>query len=993
MKPEELESLIQQRGRALFSAISQEKPSLFNPSTWTGKVMNWCLTNDDFKTRLFRFVDVYPALGDSRQIGDHLRQYFNDCTDLPPVLAEAMRMAGHLGRVGGAALGKAISFNIHEMARQFIIGETVPEVIDRLSALHRDGYAAVVDVLGEATLSDAEAEAYAVAYLDLVEQLERVQTLLSAQAGGEHPGLGWGNAPRINLAVKPTALFPLANPMDFEGSVEGILQRMRRICSRVIRAGGFLCVDMESYRFKEITLEVYRRLKQEYRDYPHIGIVLQAYLTDTDRDLGDLLEWGVRNGIQLSIRLVKGAYWDHEHIRAGQMGWTPPVRTRKADTDAAFERLARRVLENHRSCHLACASHNIRSIAAVLETARALQVPESRYEFQMLYGMAEPVRRCILAETGRVRLYCPYGALVPGMGYLVRRLLENTANESFLRLSFDKGAAIDRLLEDPAGIIGGVEAPVPWIRPEGSFTNEPAADFSRQEQRSAYVAAIAAVRNRMGLTCPLFISGRDVTTEQVVPSLNPAAPLEVVGYVCQGGAAELELAVAAAEAAFPAWRSTPAAQRAGYLRAAAAVARRRIFELAAWQTLEIGKQWDQAHADVAEAIDFLEYYAGEMVQLGVPRMTGSLPGELNTSFYEPRGIAAVIAPWNFPLAISTGMCAAAMVSGNPVIYKPSGLTGVTGRQLVELFREAGLPSGVFNYLPGPGAEIGAALVEHPAISLIAFTGSLEAGLEIMERAAVVRPGQRQIKKVICEMGGKNAIIIDDDADLDEAVQQVLVSAFGFQGQKCSACSRVIVLPGIYERFVERLVGAVRTWRIGPAEDPACTMGAVADRAAVGRIHRYLAVGQQEGRLLYQSPVPEGAGCWVPISIFGGICPEHRLAREEIFGPILAVMRPDSFDQAIAWANDSGYALTGGIFSRSPERIAQAGRELRVGNLYVNRSITGAMVGRQPFGGAGMSGGGTKAGGPDYLLHFMVPRTITENTQRRGFAPPDASLRP
>jgi len=974
MSAADLEKRITERGRALFRAIAGERPSLFSAATWTGGLMSRAMANEEFKIRLFRFVDVFPALKTARQVSDHFRQYFDDLNDLPAILTKGATLTTRLGPLGDAVLARGISANIHEMARQFIIGETTAEAVRRLAGLHRAGFAAVVDVLGEASLSDTEADRYAATY----------QELLAALAKAQYDPPDAGAPPRINIAVKPTALFPLANPMDFEGSVVGILGRLRPVCAATVAAHGFLCIDMESYRFKAITLEVYRRLKREFRDYPHIGIVLQAYLTDTEEDLAGLLAWAEENRTPISIRLVKGAYWDYETVRAQQTGLRLPVRIDKADTDAAFERLARTSLEHHPLCHLACASHNIRSIAAVLETARALGVPDSRYEFQMLYGMAEPVRRVILRETGRVRLYCPYGPLVPGMGYLVRRLLENSANQSFLRLSFDSGADIERLLADPS------ETPrrsLPTTAPTANvFTNEPTIDFAREEQRAAFPAAIREVRSRLGRTYSLFINGRDLQTGDTLPSINPANPAEIIGLVCQAGATEVELAVAAARAALPAWRSTPVETRAGCLRRAAAIARGRIFELAAWQVLEIGKQWDQAHADVAEAIDFFEYYADEMVRLGKPYPLGTIAGEVNTAFYEPRGVAAVVAPWNFPLAISAGMCAAAIVAGNPVVFKPSGLTGVVGHGLVELFREAGLPTGVFNYLPGRGGVIGDVLVGHPGVDLIAFTGSLETGTRIMELAAPVRPGQREIKKVVCEMGGKNAIIIDDDADLDEAVPQVLASAFGFQGQKCSACSRVITLPEIHERFVERLIGAARTWRIGPAENPAFAMGAVAEPAAVEKIGRYREIGRNEGQLLYESPVPEGPGHWVPLTIFGGIRPEHRLAQEEIFGPVLAIMAAKDLNQAIEWATGSRYALTGGIFSRSPENIARAEREFRVGNFYINRAITGAMVGRQPFGGSGMSGGGTKAGGPDYLLHFLLPRTVTENTLRRGFAP-------
>jgi RHH-type proline utilization regulon transcriptional repressor/proline dehydrogenase/delta 1-pyrroline-5-carboxylate dehydrogenase len=985
MQPADLNERIIARGRALFAAIADEKPSLFSSSTWTGKVIDWCLQNDEFRTSLFRFVDVFPVLKTPQQITGHLHQYFGEDGNLPPVLATGARMVDMLGSVGGALLARTITANIHEMARQFILGEKQGELAERLKKLHRDGFAAVVDVLGEATLSQGEADKYLSIYLQLLD------VLMDEQLHWQQlPGLE--GTPAINLSVKPTALYCLANPMDFEGSVTGILAPLRRLTEQAVKAGAFLCIDMESSRFKGITLEVYRRLKLEFRDYPHIGLALQAYLRDSEADLAELLEWAQGEGIPISIRLVKGAYWEYETVRALQMGWEIPVYSHKADTDAAFERLATTILQQHRICHFACASHNIRSIAAVLETARYLGVPDSCYEFQMLYGMAEPVRRAILAATGRVRLYCPYGEMVPGMGYLVRRLLENTSNESFLRINFSGKAGVERSLEDPeqellrlrqleedAGKAASFSAPP-------VFYNEQAADFTRSDLRAAFPAAIVAVRGTAGQTVPLVIDGRDVITSDTVPSINPNRPSEIIGYVCQAGTGEVERAIAAAAKAFPDWCSTPVGERAACLRRAATLARQQLFELAAWQVLEIGKQWDQAHADVAEAIDFMEYYASEMLRLGEPRRIGDLPGEENILLYEGRGVAAVIAPWNFPLAIACGMVSAALVTGNTVVFKPSGLTGVTGRRLVELFQAAGLPDGVLNFVPGRGSQIGDLLAEHPDISLIAFTGSMEVGLRIVERSAIVCPGQRQVKRVVAEMGGKNGIIIDDDADLDEAVPQVLASAFGFQGQKCSACSRVIVLDDIYDRFVDRLVEAVRALRMGPAEDPSFALGAVAEEAAQERIREYIRIGKEEGELIYESPLPDGEGYWVPLTIFGKIRPEHRLAQEEIFGPLLSIMRAANFDQALQWANSTRYALTGGLFSRSPANIERARREFRVGNLYINRGITGAMAGRQPFGGAALSGLGTKAGGSDYLLHFMDSRVVTENTMRRGFTP-------
>ena len=583
---------------------------------------------------------------------------------------------------------------------------------------------------------------------------------------------------------------------------------------------------------------------------------------------------------------MKGAYWDYETVKARQNGWEIPVWTIKAESDLAYERQARLILENHDICHFACASHNIRTISSVIENARSLHVPDDRYEFQVLYGMAEPVRKGILKVAGRIRLYCPYGDMVPGMGYLVRRLLENTANESFLRQSFAGEAEIEKLLEDPAITLLNIQEVKDVQKTKedkmimNDFKNEPLADFTNIETREAFPKAITKVRSNLGKTYPLYIGGKEIQKEEMIVSVNPANPDEVIGKVSLAGVEEVKLAISEAKKAYLTWRNVLPEDRSNLLIKAAEITRRRIFELAAWQILEVGKQRDQAYADVAEAIDFLEYYAREMVRLSKPQKMGNAPGEVNHYFYESKGVAAVIAPWNFPLAISMGMVSAAIVTGNTVVFKPSGITPIIGHHLVEIFKEAGLPAGVFNYIPGKSSVMGDYLTDHPDISLIAFTGSMDVGLHIIERSAKVQPNQAYVKKIICEMGGKNAMIIDDDADIDEAVPMVLYSAFGFQGQKCSACSRVIVLENLYEKFTERLVKAAQLYKIGPAEE-SFSMGPVADESAMIKIKEYIGIGKKEGTLLFESKVPEGKGFYVPMTIIGNITPEHRIAQENI----------------------------------------------------------------------------------------------------------------
>ena len=697
-----------------------------------------------------------------------------------------------------------------------------------------------------------------------------------------------------------------------------------------------------------------------------------------------LISWAKEKDVKLSIRLVKGAYWDYETVLSKQMGWDNPLYLKKAETDAAFERHAGIILKNHDICHLACASHNIRSISTIMEMAGELGVPDSGYEFQVLYGMAEPVRKGLRNIAKRIRLYAPYGDMIPGMAYLVRRLLENTSNDSFLRQTFAEGGEVKKLLRNPVDILSDDKTQVmKTIKTE--FENESMVDFKKSEHREAFPRALSLVKSKLGKKYPLYINNKEIETEDSIDSLNPNNPDEIIGTICQAGTKEIDVALDAAVNTFPQWRDTPPEERAQYLIKAAAIMRERIFEYSVWQVLEVGKQWDQAYADLAEAIDFLEYYAREMVRLGTPKRMGNMPGEVNLHFYEPKGIAAVIAPWNFPLAISAGMVSAAIVTGNPVIYKPSSFSSVIGHHLVEVFKEVGLPPGVFNYTPGRSSVMGDYLVEHKDISMIAFTGSMEVGLHIIEKSAKVQPGQANVKKIICEMGGKNAIIVDDDANLDEVIPGVLYAAFGFQGQKCSACSRVIVLDPIYDKFIDRLKKGAAALKLGTTEDPANYMGAVIDSKARDKMLEYIELGKKEGSLVYQSETPD-KGYYIPITIFDGLKPEHQLAQEEIFGPVLSIMRVKDFDQAIEWANSTRYALTGGVYSRSPDHLKQAQREFRVGNLYLNRPNTGALVFRQPFGGSRMSGVGTKAGGPDYLLHFMDPRLVSENTMRRGFTP-------
>jgi 1-pyrroline-5-carboxylate dehydrogenase len=509
------------------------------------------------------------------------------------------------------------------------------------------------------------------------------------------------------------------------------------------------------------------------------------------------------------------------------------------------------------------------------------------------------------------------------------------------------------------------------------FTNEPFTDFTTPENHRAMLAAIARVRSQLGHTYDHIIGGAYVQSCATFTSVNPANPSEVIATHYAATADDANAAVGAAQAAFPAWSRTPVADRVALLLRASALIRERHFDFCARLTLEVGKNFAEADADVGETIDFLEFYAREALRLDAATTPIQFPGERNLLRYVPLGVGAVIPPWNFPLAIMAGMTAAAIVTGNTVVLKPSPDAPTIAAHLVSLLTEAGLPDGVVNLIQG-GPEPGRTLVEHPQVRFIAFTGSKKVGLEIHERAARTQPGQHFIKRTILELGGKDTILVDADADVASAVDGVTASAFGFNGQKCSACSRVIVDAAIYDTFIDSLKDRVEALTNGAPEANFQT-GPVINEVAKKRVLDYIAIGQTEGHLLTGGAAidtPTHAYTIAP-TVFTDIAPTARLAQEEIFGPVLAVIKSNSFDEALAIANNTEYGLTGAIYSSSPDHLDRARNEFHVGNLYLNRKCTGAMVGAHPFGGFNMSGTDSKAGGPDYLTLFTQAKSIAE----------------
>ena len=980
--PNPYETQTQAIARQLLTATREGRSFLAqmrDQMRWDDKLLGWAMNNPGLRVQLFRFIDCLPALRSKTEIARHLQEYLGDASvELPAALKGMLGFASPESMPGQVA-ATTVSTAVETLAHKYISGENIQQVIKTIERLRKDRMSFTVDLLGEAVITETEAKGYLDRYLELMAQLSDAAKRWSTVAQIDEAD---GEAlPKVQVSVKLTAFYSQFDPLDEQGSQAMVSDRIRLLLRRAKELGAAVHFDMEQYAYKDTTLKILKQLllEPEFRDRTDLGVTLQAYLRDSYTDLKDLIEWAKERAVPLTVRLVKGAYWDQETIKAVQKDWDQPVFNDKESTDANFEAMTRLLLENHEVLYAAIGTHNVRSAASAIAIAESLKIPRRRFELQVLYGMADKLGKAIADKGYRVRVYCPYGELIPGMSYLIRRLLENTANSSFLRQNLEE-RPVEELLAAPVLNRDQRTAATTHL----SFINVADTDYASAQHRKEIQQALQSVRQQLGKTYLPLVDGEYVQTEAYAESLNPSNFAETVGRVGLISVEQADRAIAAAKAAFPAWKKTPAVERANILRRAAEIMERRREELIAWMVLETGKVVREADPEVSEAIDFCRYYADEMERLD-SGVAYDFPGETNRYRYQPRGISLVISPWNFPLAIPVGMTVASLVAGNCTLLKPAEVSSVIGAKIAEILDEAGIPAGVFQFVPGRGSTVGAHMVKHRDVHMITFTGSQEVGCRIYREAADLQPGQKHLKRVIAEMGGKNAIIIDESADLDQAVQGVVQSAFGYSGQKCSACSRAIVLAPIYDIFLERLVEAARSLNLGPADHPSSKVGPVIDRNAHDRILDYIAKAKQQSTAALEGEAPAG-GYFISPVIFRDVQPDHTIAQEEIFGPVLAVLKAESFDQALEIANGTNFALTGGLYSRTPSHIAQAQADFEVGNLYINRGITGATVARQPFGGFKLSGVGSKAGGPDYLLQFLEPRVVTENVQRQGFAP-------
>jgi RHH-type proline utilization regulon transcriptional repressor/proline dehydrogenase/delta 1-pyrroline-5-carboxylate dehydrogenase len=1002
LDPAAVEVRTQAIGRALFARVRRYRPTALE--ALGDRAMALLARDDRFRARLLRFIDALASLEDDRG-GRHVRRLLHEYLGggdaefpglpawlraLVPVVASEAWPAPLVAAVARTATRTFASRFIASTAGDRGKGE--PGALAALRELRRLGRYPSFDVLGEYVASEREADAYCEQYLALLSTLASAPESERRTAGGVHA---------LQVSVKVSALTADFNPIDPNGTLVRVRPRLLRIADTARRLGLGITLDMERYETRDLVLHIFYALfgpGAELGGWDGIGVVLQAYLRDADAQAQQLLAFAERRGVPFQVRLVKGAYWDYETVVARENGWPVPVWEEKAETDRCFERLSERLIGAWPAVRPAIASHNLRSHAHAEALREKLGQAPGTVEHQTLFRTAEGTARALAAMGWPCRDYVPLGELLPGMAYLVRRILENSSQVGFL-LQSRSGEAAEQLLAQPVGHPqrddheaplatavsrnghGATVAEPPDEARLHAFRNQPPPRLFLAAEREAFAAELETVRQEFGREYPLRLGDAEQRTADLVPVTDPSHPEVVIGRVHNAGTEEVRRTLALASEAAEGWAARTVQERAAVLRRAAELMAARREVLAAWIVHEAAKSWEEAFGDVDEAIDYLRYYAIEAEALAE-----------EWTEYRPRGVVAVIPPWNFPIAIPCGMTSAALVAGNAVILKPAEQTPLIAWRLAEVLHGAGVPRGALTWLPGRGEVAGAALVSSPAVDMVAFTGSRAVGTAIYREGSRVRPDRGGLRATVAEMGGKNAIVVFPEADLDEAVPAILRSAFGHANQKCSAASRVLAHSAVYERLRRRLVEGADSLPVGAADDPGTLVTPLIDGEARERVRKAAAEARREGRLLLDDLDKSGdSAAYGPVLVE---VPPGRAARahttqEEIFGPVLALVPFRDEAEALRIANGTPYALTGGIFSRSPGTVARLSEELDAGNLYVNRAITGARVGVEPFGGYKLSGTGPKAGGPEYLWAFITRRAGL----RAGGALPQGSATP
>ncbi|MBT5231321.1 MAG: bifunctional proline dehydrogenase/L-glutamate gamma-semialdehyde dehydrogenase, partial [Methylococcales bacterium] len=837
----DVEAKIQAQLDVLLSQLDLLQSKKKKKESWIDVLFNKLISDPQFRIQALRFIDVLPTLQKDADLIHHLQDYFQeDEFPLPSLLKWGLNRTHRA--VSSHLVAPTVRRVIQVLAKRFLASDDLKSLLSVKEALAKQGAKVSMDLLGEISVSHAESDRYLATYLNLIEQLS------SQLKPGDEP---------VNLSIKPSSLYSQLSPVAHDASVKALTDRLRALLRAASSQNVTIIFDMEQYALKNIIIDAFKSvlMEREFLHVENVGIAIQAYLKDSVSDVEQLLKWCKQRHHKIIVRLVRGAYWDHETILAKQQGWPCPVWSSKSETDIAYEHCLRQLLSEPSLVYTAVATHNVRSVVVAQVMAEEFALEPHQFEFQMLYGMGENLCTQVIEGGYQVRVYLPFGQLLPGMSYLVRRLLENSSSQSMLVMM----GLPDHHADYSAPLV--VASEEKEHESQQSFQNFPHTQFIEPSERDEFERALAVVKQKIGQDYPLMIAGEVIPAEHHFCSYNPSVPDQVIGRFAAATESDVKQAVLIARENLAAWRAWGMEKRIQLLKEVAALLEEQLYEFAALQVLEVGKSWVEAVADVTEAIDFLHYYSDHAKAYIEPH-NHHLAGELNTSRYESLGVGAVISPWNFPLALMVGMVTGSLVTGNTLVLKPSSDGATVAAWFVKLLEQAGLPKGVLSFLPGPGQVIGRELVSHPNIKFIVFTGSLEVGREIIKTSAEPEIYQHHFKRVIAEMGGKNAIIVDSDADIDEAVLAIVHSAFGFQGQKCSACSRVIVLDSIKDILCERLIEATKSLITGSPESPENQFGPVINAQVKQQLESIIETGKDVATLALAIDLSQRKGHFV-----------------------------------------------------------------------------------------------------------------------------------
>ena len=1034
-----LERRILAIGHEIFARARRAEPSPLRQAWWQQHMLDWIMRDNVLKTQLFRFIEALPKLRGSTAIASHLRQYVRggprNGHALPGIVDLATAYASDRSLHARLMAGLA-SVGSLQMAGAFIAGQTADEAIASVVRLRRANMTFTLDVLGETVLCSADADQFAQVYLDLIDAMAA-----AAPGWAANPLLDdapFGPLPRVNLSIKLSALSPKFDAIATERVSAIVIDRLRPVLRRARQRGAFINVDLEHFAVRDLTFDIFRRvfMEPEFRDWENVGVVVQAYLRDSGDDLTMLREWVRRRGTPITVRLVKGAYWDHETILAIANRWPIPVWTEKGQSDEQYERLSRVLLEDHRWTRPAFASHNVRSVAAVLAMAEDLRVPPRTLEVQMLYGMGEPLKQALIGIGQRVRVYTPFGDLMPGMAYFMRRLLENTANESFLRQSSSEHLPEHILLAAPGESVA--EAPAPqnaagrahpprhgtnlprWEAsgPDGEldmtpFLNEPLTDFATTAAREALATALREAAGAPEARCPALIGGAAAAGDTWRTLVDPSHPKRIVARIAVCGPSSADRAVQAAAAAQAGWAALGAARRAELLSNAAARLRSHRTQLTAMLIHDLGRTWRDADAEFAGGVDALEFHARAMVHLESSPRRRHVPGETNETHWRPRGPTAVVTPLAMPFAGALGLVSAALAAGNAVIWRPDARAAHVAWEAARILLDAGVPAGAIGVIFGDD-DLADALASHSGIATVACAGPRDLVSRIAGLAS--RSAVAACKRIVAHVIGMSAVIVDDDTDVDEAVLGTLASAFTFAGQGGAAVSRVLVVGDAYGPFVARLTAAAKEMSVGPADDPATSMGPVIDAAAQAAAAAAWQSLRKRGKpavernvMVRPAPTP-AARTEAATAGRSGAASAAQSAGDEptLFGPavlvdvaadapvpaglaapILCVSGVPALSDALELVNSWSDAAAVAFFSRGPEHISRARRELRAAALFINRRTAAGIADRQPFGGLAPASSARPTGSADLLREFLDMVTISENVLRHGLTEAEA----